>query len=193
MPAMEKIETALFEDPLVIYVILALAAAAIIALWRTRGGSGRWLAARLLIVAILAGGVFAIERLVVTDREQIQLALRDIAASVPAGRIDHAMTYIDENYHGWGRPPGTSIPARASLTMAIKAAVADYQVREIKLAGMPRIEVAGKLAQCKVVVVITYVTEGTPTKHVMAWNVKWIKRPEGWRIEGAEHTTDLMP
>jgi len=193
MPAMETIETTLFEDPFVIYFILALAAAAIIALWRTGGRSGRWLATRLLIVAVVAGGVFAIERLVVTDREQIQLALRDIASSVPAGRIDHAMTYIDENYRGWGRPPGTSISARASLTMAIKAARANYPVREIKLAGTPRIEVAGKLAQCKVIAIITYLSEGKPVKHAMAGNVKWIKRPEGWRIEGAEHTRDLVP
>jgi hypothetical protein len=194
MPLMETIKTTLFEDPFSIYVILALAAAATIVLWRTGGRSGRWLATRLLVVAILAGGVFAIERLVVTDREQIQLALRDIAASVPAGRIDHAMTYIDDNYHGWGSSRVVpAAAARAVVAAAVKLAVANYQVREIKLAGTPRIEVAGKLAECKVSMLILYSSEGTPSKYPMAWKVKWIKRPEGWRIEGAEPTTDIVP
>ncbi len=183
---METIETALFEDPFSIYVTLGLAATAIIVLWRTGGRSGRWLATRLLIVAALAGGVFAVERLVVTDREQIQLALRDIAVSVPAGRIDHAMTYIDENYRGWGK-------SKPGVIVAVKLAVANYQVRDIKLMGTPRIEVANKLAECKVSVLILYNFEGTPSKYPMAWNVKWIKRREGWRIEGAEPTTDIVP
>jgi hypothetical protein len=193
MPLMETIETALFEDPLVIYVILALAAAAVIALWRTGGRSGRWLAARLLIVAVLAGGVFAIERLVVTDREQIQLALRDIASSVPAGRIDHAMTYLDDKYIGWGSsrvvPAGA---ARAVVAAAVKLAVANYQVRGIKI-GKPQIKVTGKLAECKVVASITYVSEGSLIPHIQTWKIEWIKRPEGWRIKGAKPTRDLMP
>jgi hypothetical protein len=186
MPRMETIKTALFEDPFSIYLILALAGAAIIVAWRAGGRSGRWLAARLLVVAVLAGGTFAIERLVVTDREQIQLALRDIASSVPAGRIDHAMSYLDEKYLGWGR-------FRPGVIAAVKAAVAKYQIREIRLIGKCRIEVADKLANCKVSVLITYNHEGTDSKYPMAWNVKWIKRPEGWRIQGAEPTTDFMP
>jgi hypothetical protein len=193
MPAMETIETALFEDPFVIYVILGLAATAMIALWHSGGRSGRWLATRLVIVACLAAGAFAVERLVVTDREQIQLALRDIASSVPAGRIDHAMTYIDENYRGWGSSRVVPAPAaRAVVAAAVKLAVANYQVRYIEI-GKPRIGVTGKLAECKVVAIITYMSEGRLTRHIQAWNVKWIKRPEGWRIEGAEPTTDLMP
>jgi hypothetical protein len=194
MPTMETIETTLFEDPFSIYVILVLAGAAIVVAWRAGGRSGRWLATRLLIVAVLAGGTFAIERLVVTDREQIQLALRDIAASVPAGRIDHAMTYLDEKYLGWGRNRvGAAAAVRGVVTAAVKSAVANYQVQDISLVGKPRIEVAGPLAECKVTAIITYKSEAAPTKHVMAWNVKWIKRPEGWRIQGAEPTTDVVP
>ncbi len=190
---METIKTALFEDPFFIYVILVIAAVAFVVLWRSAGRSGRWLATRLLVVAVLAGGIFAIERLVVTDREQIQLALQDIAASVPAGRIDHAMTYVDEKYMGWGRSRVGAAAVRGVVTAAIKLAVANYQVQEIKLVGKPRIEVAGLLAECKVTAVITYTSEGKPTKHVMAWNIKWIKRPQGWRIQGAEPTTDVVP
>ena len=183
---METIKTTLFEDPFSIYVILALAGAAIIVAWRAGGRSGQWLATRLIVVAVLAGGIFAIERLVVTDREQIELALRDIAASVPAGRIDHAMAYLDEKYMGWGK-------FKPVVVVAVKIAVAKYQIKEVRLIGQPRIEVADKLAEGKVSVLILYNYEGTPTKHVLAWNVKWIKRPEGWRIQGAEPTTDIVP
>lgn len=186
MPTMETIETALFEDPFAVYVVLALAAAAVVVAWRAAGRSDGWLATRLLVVAVLAVGVFATERLVVTDREQIQLALRDIAASVPAGRVDHAMTYLDEKYMGWGKfKPG--------VVLAVKLAVAKYQIQEIRLLGTPPIEVADKLAECKVSAIITYMSEGKPAKYLMAWNVKWIKRPEGWRIQGAEPTTDVVP
>jgi len=183
---METIKTTLFEDPFSIYVILALAGAAIIVAWRAGGRSGRWLATGLIVVAILAGGVFAVERLVVTNREQIQFALRDIAASVPAGRIDHAMAYLDEKYMGWGKfKPG--------VVVAVKIAVAKYQIKEVRLIGQPRIEVADKLAEGKVSALITYNNEGNESKYLMAWNVKWIKRPEGWRIQGAEPTTDVVP
>jgi len=183
---METLKTSLFEDPFTIYIILGAIAAGLIVTWRTANRSSRWVATWLLVVAILAGGTFAIERLVVTDREQIRLALKDIAESVPAGRIQHAMTYLDDKYFGWGKfKPGAAL--------AVKVAVARYDVQKISLLGKPAISLEGKLAECKVSVIITYKFESEPTRHLMAWNVEWIKRPEGWRIQRAEPTTDVMP
>lgn len=183
---METLKTTFFENPLVIYLILGAVAVGLIVTWRTASRSGRWLATGLLIVAVLAGGTFAMERLVVTDREQIRLALKDIAESVPAGRIEHAMTYLDDKYAGWGKfKPGAVV--------AVKFAVARYGIQKVSLLGTPKIEVDGKLAKCKITALITYKLDGEPTTHPMAWHVKWIKRDEGWRIQGAEPTTDVMP
>ncbi len=182
---METIKATFLEDPLTIYIILGAVAVGLIFTWRTASRSGRWLATGLLIVAVLAGGTFALARLVVTDREQIRLALKDIAESVPDGRIEHAMTYLDDKYIGWGKfKPGAVV--------AVKFAVARYDIQKVSLLGTPKIEVDGKLAKCKITALITYKFEGEPAKHPMAWRVKWIKRPEGWRIQGAETTTDVM-
>lgn len=184
---METLKITFLEDPLTIYIILGAVAVGLIVTWRTASRSGRWLATGLLIVAVLAGGTFALERLVVTDREQIRLALKDIAESVPAGRIEHAMTYMDDKYHGWGG-------SKLGVTLATKVAVGRYSIQKVSLLGTPKIEVEGGLAKCKITALINYKFEGEPTKHLMAWHVKWIKRPdEVWRIEWAEPTTDVMP
>ena len=126
------------------------------------------------------------ETLVVTDREQIRLALKDIAESVPAGRIDHAMTYLDEKYFGWGK-------FKPAAALAVKVAVARYDIQKVSLFGDPTIEIDGKLASCRVGAMITYKSEGESTRRPMVWRVKWIKRPEGWRIQQAEPTTDVLP
>jgi len=183
---METLKVTFFEDPLVVYIILGAVAVGLTVRWRTAARSGRWLATGLLILAILAGGIFAMETLVVTDREQIRLALKDIAESVPAGRIEHAMTYLDEKYFGWGKfKPGA--------VLAAKVALARYDIQKVSLFGDPAIEIDGKLAKCKVGAMITYKVKGEPARHPMAWRVKWIKRPEGWRIQQAEPTTDILP
>ncbi len=183
---METLKVTFLENPLTLYIILGAVAVGLAVSWRTAGRSGRWLATGLLIVAVLAGGIYTLETLVVTDREQIHLALKDIAESVPAGRREHAMTYLDEKYRGWGKfKPGA--------VRAVKAALAMYDVQSIKLLGTPAVEVDGELAQCKVSAIIHYKRDGKPSRYVLAWNVKWIKRPEGWRIRRAEPTADVMP
>ncbi len=183
---METLKATFFENPFTVYLILVAVAVGLIVMWRTAGRSGRWLATGLLILAILAGGIFAMEKLVVTDREQMGLILKDIAESVPAGRIDHAMTYLDEKYFGWGK-------FKPAVALAVKAAIARYDIQKVSLFGDPTIEVDGKLAKCKVSAMITYKLKGESTRHPMAWHVKWIKRPEGWRIQRAEPTTDVLP
>lgn len=193
MMGMASIQSTLFEDPFFVYLALGLTEAIIVVMWRTGGRSGRWVATRLAVVMALAGATFAVERLVVTDPEQIQNALQDIAESVPAGRIDHAMDYIDESYAGWGAVKSNSA-VRKMLAAAAKKAVQTYNVQKISLLGKPRVEVNDKFAECKVTIIITYSPEGEPLQHAMSWKLDWIKRPEGWRIEQAKKTTlDLLP
>lgn len=188
---MNLITTTLFEDPFVIYVLAGLAAVALVVFWRTQSRAGGWLGVRLLIVAAVAGGAFGLERLVVTDREQIYAALRDIAESVPAGRIDHAVTYLDDSYRGWGAAKRNP-RIRALLAKVINEAVARFKVEHIALMGEPKLEFSddladgAKLAKCTVTMVITYTYGGKQAKYPMTWKLDWIKRREGWRIEGAE-------
>ena len=80
---MNTITTALFEDPIWIYIALAAAMAALVALWRV--WPGRRMAIALLVPPALAAAVIAVSTAVVTDRERLTAAARAIAADVRAG------------------------------------------------------------------------------------------------------------
>ena len=134
---------------------------------------------------------FAVEKLVVTDRERIVLAMKDIAESVP-DKIDHAMTYFDDEYLGWG-PGKTGRVTKAAIAVLARSAVQQYKVQNLSLLGRPKIEVSGKFATVEVSTIITYSDEGMVVKRAIAWKLKRVKRPEGWRIERVDLSDKILP
>ena len=145
-------------------------------------------------MAVLAGATYTVQKLVVTDREQIRLALYDIADSIADGRVEHAMTYVDDKYIGWGRGTPIGKATRAVMAATVRAAVQKYHIKRIAFLGTPKVEVNGLLANCKLTAVIfTDSSGGESPAPPIGWKLRWIKRDEGWRIEYAERTQDLLP
>ena len=98
---MEALQTALFEDPLGIYIALSIVA--VLGLvsfltWRTLKSA--WPAA----AALLAGAaVFAISTLVVTDREQIRTNCDEMIKAVNSRNMLIVEHFLDKDFAGQGR------------------------------------------------------------------------------------------
>lgn len=165
---MEGLRQAFLEDPLYVYFALGFAELVLAVIWhekRTR----RWSSA-LVVPPLLAAAVWALSTWVVTDREQIIRATEAIARDVEAGSVAAAEELLDDDYRGWES-------TKAGLLEAGRAALKMYRIEKV---GFTRMEVTveGTEATLHVGTIITL--EGG--KAGIAWDVRWIKCPVGWRI-----------
>jgi hypothetical protein len=166
---MESLGRLFFEDSLYVYITLAFAELVIGAIWHeTR--SRRWLVA-LAGPPILAGIVLAVSAWVVTDREKIIEATRAIARDAEAGSLAVAETYLDDDYDGLGF-------SKAGVLAIGKAVLNAHRVKRV---GFTRVtvEVTGASATMHLGTIITLAEGGKVT---LIWDVRWVKRPGGWRI-----------
>lgn len=165
---MESLRRAFFEDPLYAYIALAFAELVLAAIWHeTR--NRKWLAA-LAGPVVLAVAVWAVATLVVTDREQILEATHRIAREAEAGSVAAAEEFLDDGYRGYGLN-------KAGVLGVGRGFLAAYRVQRV---GFTRLEVTvnGDEAALHAGTIITI--EGG--KAAVAWDVRWAKRPAGWRI-----------
>ena len=187
---MDWLRTSLLEDPFYLYLGLGLAVAALLAGWYSRRRGRLLLAAGVL--AAIGVGVYILERAVVTDREKIRAALDDIAAAVERGDIDAAGAWLDEKYTGWG--VGNLRLGKSAAILAAKVVVNTYKVRQVQYLGKPEITVSGKTAASRLRTAVHYGRQGEGGGRVLlAWEVEWVKRTEGWRIRRATRSDDVMP
>ena len=123
---MESIQTALFEEPLVIYIILGIIAIVGLVIFkkqRTRKS------ARTLLLALASGAaVFAISTLVVTDREQIYAATDEIALAINSDNIQSVERFIDDDFAAKG-PYAT----RAKAIRWIKHNIKQFEITNVTL------------------------------------------------------------
>lgn len=114
----------LSEDPIVVYAILGAAALVVLALaWMNRDRAIPFVIPRdrrreprsigaltlggfiVLVLAFLAGGAWLIDRLIETDREQIEQAVREMVEGVKTGDTERVFTHVSAKYQG---PPASS-------------------------------------------------------------------------------------
>ena len=176
MATMDTITTALFEDPAWLYVALGVIEAALVALWRAR--PGRWAAIALPVPVVLAGAVFIVSDAVVTDRERITAAARAIARDIEAGKTDVLAEYLDDAYRGF-------CSTKPQAVKACDLAIARYGLRVITFRHL-EVQPAGQAAQMQATTLIVPSKRRASSLPVqMTWNVRWAKRPQGWRIVAA--------
>lgn len=169
---MDSLRQTFFEDPLTVYVFLAVAELAVVALCYRQPMRRR--VAAMLVCPILAVGVFAMEKLVVTDREQITAAMHEIAQDIQAGSFEKAAAYLDEDLTGHY---GDKAKAAEHGRRMLKA----WKIRTVRFMK-PRLEVDALRADLRVTTVVELDTPAGLTRTAMAWNIAWIKRDHGWRI-----------
>jgi hypothetical protein len=170
---MASIKQTLFEDPTAIYIVLGLAELALAALWfyRRTVWSQRLLVAPLL----LAAGVFALDALIVTDREQIMETVEVMAEDFETGQMENIDQYIDEAYVGF------RAESKKQLVAALRNEQENRNVESIKVTSM-ELDVSGRSATMYVTTIIGWRGNRIPLR----WTLYWVKRDETWRIRGAE-------
>jgi len=169
---MADLKSTFFENPLYVYVMLAFAELVVAAIWYEKRRPA-W-AVALLAAPLLAGAVALVERAVVTDREKIVAAAREIAQDIEAGSVAAAEKYLDEQFSGrW---------ANKRLAVAAgETAIKKYQINSVKLKNM-RVEVSPPSARMHAVTRVEITGSGAAGWTMLVWDVRWIKRPDGWRI-----------
>jgi len=169
---MNTLKTALFENPTYIYIGLAFVFIILLAIWHEKR-SKQWLLISL-IPLVLAGLVFLLPMLVKTDREQIVLAVKEIAVDVEAGSADKGAFYLDESYRGFhGSKP--------ALVMFADLAIKRYKIGNVRIQKL-KVDVEDSRAKSRIVTILDFAAEGMEGKTSIIWNLHWIKREDGWRI-----------
>ena len=178
---MEAIKVVLFEDPTSLYVLLGVVELFFLVMWikrRTRA----W-AVRLAIPMAVGLAVFGIATLVVTDREYITNAMRDIAADCEAGSVEVAGTYLDATaIVDLPDPYGGMELGRAKALSAIRLALKVTRVREVRYLRLT-VEVNGEKAKVHASTLVQFGrSTGDGGATGLIWNLEWVETPDGWRI-----------
>jgi len=166
---MERLERLFFEEPLYVYVTLVFVELVLAAIWHER--RSRKLLLLLAVPPVVAGIVFLVSSQVVTDRERIVQAAEAVARDLEAGSVAAAERYLADDYSGLGVNKAGAIATGASI-------IRTYEIGKIKLTKV-NVAVDGPVAAMQVTTIITL--EGG-ARGSLDWQLRWAKRPEGWRI-----------
>ena len=164
-----------FESPLYVYVALVFAELVLAAIWRERR-STKWLKA-MLIPAALAVVVAGVAHFVVTDREQIIAAARDIAEAVEADQYDRIPEHLDDEFSA---RVAMLTATKDDVIAAGRQRVRQYNIVSIVFHGM-KIEATGDRATMHVTTILRGGDEGRQRTSLI-WDVTWIDRDDRWRV-----------
>ncbi len=163
-----------FENPLYIYFALALAELVLVVIWYEKRTS-RWVLS-LVIPVVLAGVVGLVAHLVVTDRERIIAAVKDIARSVESGQLQQLPDHLDRDFTA--RLEGLRVGKRQVVALC-NSRISRWRIRRVSFAKM-KVEVASEEAKMHVVTILTYGEDSRRTP--LIWDAVWIKRGGSWLI-----------
>ncbi|MHC4981907.1 MAG: hypothetical protein ACYTF6_01910 [Planctomycetota bacterium] len=140
---MATVRRALFEGSPYLYVVLVLAEIVLTIRWRQL--KTRVSALVLAVPVAAAACVFALDYLVVTDREQIIAVCEEMARDVEAGSVNAAEKYLDESFNG-------DFGNKRMVLAEVRRLITRYKPRRIRLKSM-QVTVAGRRAEMFVIVV----------------------------------------
>lgn len=178
---MDDLRRAFLEEPIWLYVMLAVVEAVLAAAWHYR--RSRRLAWALLAPPALAVAVGVLAWAVTTERERLAQALDQLAVAVRRG--DHAtvVKLVDRDYQD-GRFDYDGILGAAGRTMD------QYKLRAVSVSGL-KVQIEDGQATVKFSARIEGdFGFGADEVHT-AWTLWWVQRPEGWRIISAR--LDMPP
>ncbi len=172
---MDEMKRILFEDPTYLYVALAVAELVLAGICYER--RSKRLAILLAVPVLLAGAVFAIERTVVTDREQIIAAFREIVADIEKGNTAAFEKYVDDEFSA-----GAYISDKESAVNRLKMEVKKSgPITRIKINRVV-VDDAGATRKMRAGIMVVAGEYKLP----LLLNLYWIKRGDEWRIIKAD-------
>ena len=168
----------LFDNPLWLLITLGFVAIIVLAVWRERRTRG-W--AALAAAAIgLGAAVWIVSALVETDREQLHSACRQIMADLSAGRTDALELYLDEQMKADLGAYGGRADKRGVMNAA-GAALRREQLGKVRI-GDFEVQFNGKAVVDLLVYVDFKSAEFGSGRMGVALRMRWLERPDGWRI-----------
>jgi hypothetical protein len=172
---MDTLRHAFFEDPLYVYIALALAALSMAVLWHEqRRRMWLWSIAGVAAAAMV---VFLVSFLVVTDREKIADAAENIARAVTQQRLAEVPPFLDDAFEA--RFSGATVK-KYGVEALCRSNLVRYDIRNCKLHAM-KIEVHDDQATMRVTSIVFY-GSGGDQRYALIWDVIWMRRPDGWKI-----------
>ncbi len=165
----------LFERPLSIYIALVFLTLILGVFWITSRNKKLLLAMGIIIA--LGGIVGVVAHLVVTDREIIIAAARDIAQCVQDKQYDRILPHIDEDFSG--RILDRRIN-KGTIADTAKSKVQQHNVFTIRF-SRAEVEINGDTAEMDCRTMIIYGKENT--KSPLSWDATWIKRGDRWLVK----------
>ena len=166
---METLKRCFLENPTWVYTALVVVELVLFSMWfSTRSKGRKW----LLLVPLLVGViVFALDWIVVTDREEMEATLTNITTSFRNGTIKEQTHVITDNYHGYLK----------TKTALINAAVGEAKKSRIESVGVvfQSVKVTGSRAEMRIK---TKVRLDTGQIIPLTWTIYWGKSDEGWKI-----------
>lgn len=168
---MDPLQTALFENPLGIYIALAIVAAmGLVSYQNWRTFKSLW----PTVIALIAGAVvFTISTLIVTDREQIRDNCEKIVRAVNNRNMLIVEYFFDRDFAGEGR-----YETRKKTIARLARDLEEYRVKGVEYQIL-KLNAKSDLA---IMVVRSDVTSETIPVMRLNWSVVWIKRSKGWLV-----------
>ena len=168
---MEALKTALFENPLGIYIALAIVAVLGLVSYQTwRTFKSAW----PTTVALVAGAaVFTISTLVVTDREKIHAACEKTVNAINARNMVIVEFVLDEDFAG-----RHEYQTRKKAVRRLARDLEEYRVTGVQFKIL-KLNVRDDMAT---MLVRSDITSETIPAIRLNWRVIWIKRSTGWLV-----------
>jgi hypothetical protein len=174
---MDTLRHLFYEDATWVYVALVLAE--LVLFWNYFRRRTRRTALCLLIPLALGGTVFAVETLVVTDREKIMGTVREIASDYQRGGLNAARLYLYDGYEGFGGDKDSLLSQAEN-------------VQSIKLTN-PRLTVSEQRAELWITSVVRLSDDLGGGTLSFRWCVSWIRLLEGWKIDRVNTPEPVVP
>ena len=166
---MDTLKHCFLENPIWVYAALVALELILFSMWFSTRSKKR---KQLLLLPILLGAVvFALDWIVVTDREEIESALSSITTSFRNGNVEENQHVIAENYHGFLK----------TKTALVKAAVGEKKKGRVESIAVKfrSVKVTGRKAEMKIK---TNVRLDTGQIIPLLWTIYWGKSDSGWKI-----------
>ncbi len=168
---MESLKSALFENPLYIYILLGVTELVLLIIWRMK--RTRRAGVHAAIPIILTAAVFLTSWLVVTDREQIMGISAEIAHALQLRDVQTVRKHISADFAG----PYLNSNLDADLTTATSK-LDQMGVKEIKLKCLSL-----DITDHKAIMHIKtwFHNAKMPIPIVVEWDVQW-RKGQSWKI-----------
>jgi hypothetical protein len=178
---MDLVRNVLLESPLKLMATIIMVEAALATVWWFRPGRVEsWVVVGGLVVGAV---LLVVQHVVVTDREQIEQILRDLALAVDCEEVDTVLAAMDDRCDVDGMD-------KRQLAERLRSAFEHSDIDEVKILESD-VTVEGDTAKVFIRVHCRVRSPEVPYDyHLSAWDLRFVRRGNRWLISQVKHSRD---